>query len=136
MKTLVLCTALVFVHANADAGLTYRSESVTTGVKPHTFVSIAKVEGPNRRVEVLQNDGKLFATGSIILSSTKNHISTVLDPATKTYYVIDADKLQASVASTQKEISPYMSLPEPQFTVKDDGPGGLIEGYPTERWLL
>lgn len=136
MKTLVLSTALVFVCANADAGLTYRSESVTSGVKPHTLSGVAKIDGPNRRFEVLHNDGKLFATGSIILSSTKNHISTVLNPATKTYYVIDADKLQASVASTRKEISPYITMPEPQFTVKDDGPGGLIEGYPTERWLL
>ncbi len=111
-------------------------EQVTEGVKPHTFSGVMKIEGNNRRFDVIHNDGKLFATGSIILSSLASHVSTVLDPAAKTYYIVDFDQISSSAAKTQKELRSYLTIAKPAISVKDEGPDGLVEGFPTERWLL
>ncbi len=116
--------------------MTYRMEQTTAGVKPHTFSGVMKIEGANRRFDVMHNDGQLFATGSIILSSSASHLSTVLDPAAKTYYVLDFDQIAARAAKAQKDLGAYLTIPKPQVSVKDEGPGAQIEGFPTERWLI
>ena len=135
IRMLVGAMALAFA-TRAHAGLTYRIETATSGVRARVFNGIVKTDGGHSRFEVTRSDEKMFEAGSIILSSTNNSVMTVLNPAQKTYYVIDFAKLATSIAETQKQIGPWMSIPKPVATVTDGGPGGTVQGYPTERWII
>lgn len=126
---------LVFA-ARVEAGLTYRTETTTDGVRWRAFNGIVKTEAGRSRFEVTRSDEKMFEAGSIILSSANDNVMTVLNPAKKTYYVIDFVKLASSVAATQKQLAPWMSISKPVATVKSEGPGGTLQGYPTQRWVI
>jgi len=131
-----VAAAVLLFAARANGGLTYRAETVTEGVKVHSFSGIVKVESGQSRFEITRSDEKLFEAGSVVLSSAKDSFITVLNPAKKTYYVLDFARVASSVAETQKQLAPWMTIPKPVATVKNEGPGGIIEGYPTQRWLI
>jgi hypothetical protein len=136
LNRLLILTVAVAFAARLDAGLTYRTETTTEGVRPHAFNGIVKIESGHSRFEVIKSDEKMFETGSIILSSAKDNVATVLNPARKTYYVVDFAKIASSVAETQKQLAPWMTMQKPVATVKNEGPGGLVQGYPTQRWVI
>jgi hypothetical protein len=124
------------VAARLNAGLTYRTETITAGVRPHTFNGVVKIEAGQSRFEVIKSDEKMFEAGSIVLSSAKEDVITVLNPARKTYYVIDLAKVASSVAETQKQLAPWMTIPKPETAVRNEGSGGIVEGYATQRWVI
>ena len=133
----LLTAAIAFAFAaRLNAGLTYRTETITESVRPHIFNGVVKIEAGQSRFEVIKSDEKMFEAGSIVLSSAKEHVITVLNPARKTYYVIDLAKVANSVAETQKQLAPWMTIPKPVATVRNEGSGGLVEGYPTQRWVV
>ncbi len=125
--------ALAFA-ARLQAGITYRFESVSEGTKTQTFSGVAKIEGGQSRVDINRSDEKFFPSGAAILSSNTSSVLTVLNPAKKTYYELDFEHLGETAAETQKELSKFMSVGEPKVDVKKEGPGGLMEGYPTQRY--
>jgi Domain of unknown function (DUF4412) len=132
---LVAAFALAFA-SQAGAGLTYRTETTTSGVRTRVMIGIVKVESDQSRFDITKSDEKMFETGSVILSSSTSAVVTVLNPAKKTYYVIDFAKVASSVAETQKQLAPLVTIPRPVATVKSEGAGGLVEGFPTKRWLV
>lgn len=136
MKHVFLLVAGLAAAVQLDAGLTYRIETITEGVRPHAFTGIVKNEGGQSRFEVTRSDEKMFETGSVMLSSSKDSVITVLNPAKKTYYVLDFKKIAATAAETQKQFAPWMKIAKPVVTIKSEGSGGLVEGYSTQRWLI
>lgn len=136
MNRLIVGTIALLFAARLDAGLTYRMETTTSGVRLRVFNGIVKTEGGQSRFDVVRSDEKMFEAGSIILTSTDDSVMTVLNPARKSYYVIDMVKLAVSVAETRKQLAPWMSMSRAVATVKNEGPGGMIQGYPTQRWVV
>ncbi|GAC1401129.1 MAG: hypothetical protein NVSMB68_15780 [Thermoanaerobaculia bacterium] len=132
-----LCAVVLFAFAaRSHAGITYRVENITEGVKPHTFSGVAKVEGGRSRFEVTRGDSRMFDTGAVVLSSAGSQVCNVLNPPKKTYYVLDLDRLTAAAADLQKQFGAAMTMPKAVTTVRSEGSGGLVEGYPTQRWLV
>jgi Domain of unknown function (DUF4412) len=134
-RTIASVVVIVFA-TRLEAGVTYRSETTTTGVRSRAFNGIVKTESGQSRFTVTKSDEKMFEAGSVILSSGKDSNMTVLNPAKGTYYVLDFAKVASSVAETQKQFAPWLSISKPVVTVKSEGPGGIVEGYPTQRWLV
>ena len=134
-RSIIGAIALVFA-ARMDAGLTYRTETTTDGVRSHVFNGVVKTEAGHSRFEVIKSDEKMFEAGSVILSSANDSVMTVLNPSKKTYYVIDFVKLANSVAETQRQMAPWLSIPKPVATVNSEGAGGTVQGYPTQRWVI
>ena len=97
---------------------------------------IVKVESGQSRFDVTKSDEKMFEAGAVILSSSTSSVITVFNPAKRTYYVIDFAKVASSVAETQKQLAPLVTIPTPVATVKSEGAGELVEGFPTKRWLV
>ncbi len=60
----------------------------------------------------------------------------MLNPAKKTFYLLDFAKIASSVAEAQKQLAPWMTMPKSVATVRNEGPGGLVQGYPTQRWVI
>ena len=134
MKRISAVVAVLAFAARLQAGITYRFESISEGTKTQTFSGVAKIEGGQSRVDVSSSDEKFFPPGAAIHSSSTSSVLTVLNPAKKTYYQIDFEHLGETAAATQKELSKFMSVSEPKVDVKKEGPGGLVEGYPTQRY--
>jgi hypothetical protein len=129
--------AFVLTLANQlSAGLTYRTDTTTLGVRARVFNGIVKVEAGQSRFDVTKSDEKMFETGSVILSSSTSSVITVLNPSKKTFFIIDFVKIASSVAETQKQLAPLVTIPRPVVTVKSEGAGELVEGFPTKRWLV
>jgi hypothetical protein len=128
----VVVIALAFASA-LRGGIVYRFASINEGAMAHTFSGVAKIEGSKSRVDVISGDEKMFPSGSVILSSGDTRVLTVLNPAKKTYYQID---FNSSMTSAQKEFSEFVKMPPPTINVKKEGSGGLIEGYPTQRYTV
>ncbi len=132
-----LIAAFVLAFANQlGAGLTYRTDTTTEGVRTRVFNGIVKVEAGQSRFDVTKSDEKMFETGSVILSSSTSSVITVLNPAKKTWFIIDLAKVASSVAETQKQFAAWVTIPKPVTTVKSEGAGGIVEGFPTQRWLV
>ena len=132
-----IATAIFLLASAAQAGITYRMENVTKGVRPRTFAGIAKIDAGKSRFEVTRNDSsKIFETGSVILSSTGKNVMTVLNPAKKTYYVIDLDEIGKVLQEAQQQLRPFLNAQKPTIAVKGDGDGGIIEGFPTRKWIV
>lgn len=127
--------SLVFA-SQLHAGLTYRTDTTTTGVRTRVLNGIVKVESGQSRFEVTRSDERMFETGSVILSSSTGSVINVLNLAKKTYYVIDFAKVASSVSETQKQFEALVTIPKPVTTVKNEGSGGIVEGLPTQRWLI
>ena len=134
-RWLVIACALGFA-GQLGAGLTYRTETTTAGVRKRVMSGIVKVESGQSRFDVTKSDEKMFEAGSVILSSSTGSVITVLNPMKRTYYVIDFAKVASSVAETQKQLAPLVTIPKPVATVKSEGAGERVEGFPTKRWLV
>lgn len=134
MKHLVVVLATLFSAAQLDAGLSYRIEQITEGVRTRSTVQLVKSEGGKSRMQVVKGDSKLFGEGAIVLTSPKSHTITVVDMAKKTYSVIDLDQLSNAAANLGKAFKQQM--PDPIVTVTREGDGGIVEGFPTQRWRM
>lgn len=133
MKRIVLTIFALAFAGRLHAGIMYRSETITEGVKAHSFTGIVKVEGGKSRIDVVNGDEKFAASGSVILSSTGSPVLTVFNPARKTYYEIDPKRLSAAAANVEKEVSQYVTMTPPKIKITPQGDGDLIEGYPTRH---
>ncbi len=137
MRAAFAFVVILFLAPAAGAGITYRMEQVTQGVRPRTFAGVAKIESGKSRFEVTRNDNsKLFETGSVILSTTGSHVMTVLEPAKKTYYILDLDQIGKALEEAQKQLRSFLSSQKPTISIKGEGDGGIVEGFPTKKWLV
>jgi hypothetical protein len=131
--------AAVFVAAlPAFAGVSYKFQSVSTGMQSTTIAGTVQVEGPKMRLDFTSGDGMLFKSDSILLSTDGGKTLQVFDPTTKTYFEIPVDQLLGGATSALKNLGAMMkiSFDNPQATAKDEGEGGTIEGYPTRKSQL
>ena len=101
---------LLFVAADAAAGISYRLKS-STGNSGHVIS-----QGMKLRLEM--------DNGSVLITSDGGKTLTILNPAGKTFSTMGAGEL----------IGLDVAIANPKTTARDLGDGGVLEGYPTRRW--
>jgi hypothetical protein len=134
MKRIVLIVALTAIAHTAIAGLSYKFESVTTGIRESTISGSAAAEGSSFRMNVNRGDGFTFNDGSFVISRDGGQTLLVADPATKTYYELALADATGSAAAMFKQLGFLnFKISEPKVSRRDLGKGEAIEGYPTRR---
>ncbi len=134
MKRIVLALALTALAHSALAGLSYKFESVTTGIREATISGSAAAEGNSFRMNVNHGDGFTFNDGSFVVSRDGGRTLLVADPATKTYYELALADATGSAAAMFKQLGFLnFKISDPKVTTRDLGKGEAIEGYPTHR---
>src|SRR5438132_9705504 len=132
-------TVLFFLTAatSALAGVTYKVQSATNGLRNVTIAGTVSVDGPRMRMDVTTGDNLLFKDNSIVLSTDGGKTMTVIDPAAKTYYEIQLDQMiGAATASLQGNPMFKVAFENPTVAVNDEGAGEPIEGYRTRKSAL
>jgi hypothetical protein len=134
----ILIAALFFAAVPAFAGVSYKFQSVSTGMQSSTIAGTVQVEGTNMRIDFTSGDGTLFKSDSILLTSDGGKTLQVFDPTTKTYFEVPVDQLLGGATAALKNLGAMMkiSFDNPQASAKDEGDGGTIEGYPTRKSQL
>jgi uncharacterized protein DUF4412 len=126
------------VVSSAFAGLTYKTQSNTTGMQSVSIVGRVTVDGSRMRMDVAKGDNMIFKDNSIVLSADGGKTMSVFDPSTKNYYDIQLDQLLGNASSAFKGLGDMVkvSFDNPQVSVRQGGDGGKIEGYPTRKYIL
>ena len=134
-----LCVILLLtVTSSAFAGLTYKTQSSTTGMQNITIVGTVSVDGSHMRMDVAKGDNMMFKDNAIVLSNDGGRTMSVYDPAAKTYFDLQLQDLLGNTSTMLKSLGDMVkfSFDNPQVTVRDGGDGGAIEGFPTHRYVL
>jgi hypothetical protein len=125
---------LLAIHSVAFAGITYHFQSVSSGMSDSTIAGRAAADGQNFRLDVSTGDGKLIKDHSVIVSHDGGKTIRVADLAAKTYYDLDAQQLLQGAASLFNGGGLVkMSTENQKVSVRDEGNGGTIEGFPTTK---
>jgi hypothetical protein len=134
----VLLVHLMLVCAPAFAGLTYKAQSETTGLRNATIIGTVSVDGTHLRMDVAQGDNMIFKDNAIVLSNDGGKTMSVLDPASKTYYDLQLQDLVGSATSMLSKMGDMVKVTfdNPHVTVRDAGDGGKVEGFPTRKFVL
>lgn len=133
-----LALALFAAALPSTAGVTYNLRSVSSGVRPSTIAGTVQVEGTKMRIDFRSGDGVLFKSGSMLLTTDGGKTIEVYDPSTKTYFAIPVGELLGSANAALESLGGVMSLSFANATVagKDEGDGGVVEGYRTRKSRL
>ena len=137
MKRLVLIQ-LLLVCTSAFAGLTYKAQSETTGLRNATINGTVAVDGTHMRMDVAQGDNMIFKDNSIVLSNDGGMTMSILDPSTKTYYDLQLQDLLGSATTMLSKMGDMVKVTfdNPHVSVRDAGDGGRVEGFPTRKFIL
>ena len=137
MKRVVLIQ-LMLVCAPAFAGLTYRAQSETTGLRNATINGTVSVDGTHLRMDVAQGDNMIFKDNAIVLSGDGGKSMSILDPGTKTYYDLQLQDLVGSATSMLSKMGDMVKVTfdNAHVSVRDAGDGGRVEGFPTKKFIL
>ena len=136
MKRFLFAVLLIAVAAAAEAGVSYKfSSKVDKGAG--SMVGMAEVEGSQMRLEVSQGDKVLFGDNSVILSRDGGETLIVLNPKDKTFYEIQLAEMFGAMGNVMKSMGGMfkMNIDNQKVTVKDAGDGGMVEGFPTTRYV-
>jgi hypothetical protein len=127
---------LLATHS-AFAGIAYDFRSISSGMTDTTFVGRAEADGKNFRVDVSTGDGRLFKDKSVILSNDGGKTIRVVDRAAKSYYDLEIGQMTKGPASLfGAEGLVKVSALNPNVTVRDEGSGGTIAGFPTRKTAI
>src|SRR4029077_781126 len=137
MKRAFTLLLLLTATTSALAGVTYKVQSATNGLRNVTIAGTVAVDGPRMRMDVTTGDNLLFKDNSIVLSGDGGKTMTVFDPATKTYYEIQLDQMSgAATAGLQSNPMFKVAFENPTVAIRDEGDGEPIEGYRTHKSVL
>lgn len=138
MKRFLAASALLSLAIPASAGLTYKVQSVTTGVRPMTLAGTVNVDGPRMRFDVASGDGMLFKDNSLVLSSDGGKTMSIFDPSTHNYYDVHLEQLLSSSSSMLNSLGSMVKITfkNPHVEVRDGGDGGTLEGFSTHKYVL
>ena len=95
MKRL-LAIIVLSIATSAFAGLTYKFESSTTGIRTLTMTGTVSTDGQKMRMDVVSGDQMIFKDNDVVLSVDGGKTMTVFDPTTKTYFDLQLDQLLGS----------------------------------------
>lgn len=135
MRRVPIVLFAVLFTTSAFAGITYQFKTTSEGIGGHAMSGIVRSEAGKSRIEITASDEATFPAGSVILSSGGGAM-TVFEPSKKTYYEMDIEKyIQQTAGLAATKASPLMKIDfsNPHTSIRDEGPGEAIEGYPTRH---
>lgn len=137
MKRLIAIVLMAAAALPAWAGVTYRFETATTGLASTRIAGTVQAEGRDMRVDLSSGDGTMFKSGSVALTRDGGSTITITDPASKTFYVVNAGDLSGGGAmlETMRQTMGFR-IENPKVSVRDAGDGGKIEGYATRKSIV
>jgi uncharacterized protein DUF4412 len=136
VKQAVAAAALLLFASAAFAGVSYRFESVTSGLGEQRISGVVESEGARMRMNISRGDGATFPDHSYALTSPDGRRILVFDPAAKTYYEMFLDSLIAEgskLPSLLGGVFDSIATTNAKYYVRDGGNGGTIAGYPTRH---
>ena len=133
MKRAIVALFFAALAPSAFAGLTFKVEAVSSGMREGTMSGVAEVEGKNSRFNVTQGDGMIFADSSFIISSNGGRSMSVFDPSSKTYFDISLDQLTGGVSGLMSQVGAKIAITNPKVSVRDLGAGEKLQGYATQH---
>ncbi|HEY8131482.1 MAG TPA: DUF4412 domain-containing protein [Thermoanaerobaculia bacterium] len=138
MKHLATVMVMMALACSAFAGVTYKVQSSTTGVRNVTIAGNVAVEGSRLRMDVTSGDNMLFKDNSVVLSNDGGKTMSVLDPSTKNYYDLQIEQVLGSTAGMLRNLSDMVKVTfdNPQVNFRDGGNGGTVQGYPTRKFTV
>lgn len=129
----ILYLLAFFLALPLSAGVSYKFEVKSGGLQNSTMSGRIEGDGPHMRMDIDHGDPMLFKDKSIVISNDSGKSMTVLDPAAKTYYVLDMADFLAGSMKSLKEMGADVSFTNTKADVHDGGAGPVIEGYPTRK---
>jgi len=138
MKHFAAAIFTVALASSALAGVTYKVQSNTTGVRNVTIAGNVTVDGARLRMDVVSGDNMMFKDNSVVLSSDGGKTLSVFDPTTKNFYDVQLDQVLGSTGSMLRNLGELVKITfdNPQVAVRDAGSGGTVEGFPTHKYVL
>jgi hypothetical protein len=139
MKTATVALALALAASSLFAGLHYRFQSIVTPPGMQQGVSgAASVDGTNMRLDIERGDQLLMQDHSFVVSKDGGRTLLVANPADKKYFELKIDDILGSAGPILKQLGGMVkvSFENEKVDVRDDGDGGIIEGYPTHKWSV
>jgi len=131
MKRMILAAIFAVMAQSAFAGMTYKVESVSSGMREGTMSGTVEVEGKNVRFNIAQGDGIVFKDSSYLIATDGGKKMSIVDPAEKTYFDMGIDQLTGGAGMLGGMMK--MRISNPQVSVRDLGAGDTIEGYATKK---
>lgn len=137
MKRLIPLILAAAVSVPAMAGLAYKFESVTAGLAASRIAGTVQAEGRDMRIDITGGDGMMFKSGTVAISRDGGGSVTVLDPSTKSYYVMNTADLAGggSMLETLRKTVAFR-IENDKVGVRDAGNGGTLEGYATRKSVV
>lgn len=138
MKRICIIAGLILSAAPSFAGVTYKVQSTSTGIRNVTIAGNVAVEGTNVRMDVTTGDNMLFKANSVVLSNDGGKTMSVLDASNKNYYQLQLEQVLGNTAAALKAVNETIkvSFENPEISVRDEGDAGTLEGYPTHKFVL
>lgn len=133
MTRFLTAAVLTLLASPAFAGLTYKFQSVTTGLQKVALSGDVAVEKGEMRLDIASGDGTIFRSGTFALVRGGAPVIAVVDPNAKSYYELRLDQLLGGADSALRQLGGNISVANPKVSVTDGGDGGTIEGYATRR---
>ena len=136
MKRLVLVAAFTLASSSLFAGVTYDFRSATEGAR--TIAGKVAVDGTNMRVDFATGDNIIFRDGSSVISRDGGKSLIFIDPSKKSWSELDLQAMFASLGSTMKSMGSDVSfkVSNQKIEVRPAGDGGVVEGYPTKKYIV
>lgn len=119
------------------AGVVYDFQTVTSAQgNDTTMKGVAYVEGGNMRMEIVEGDGEVFQSDSVLISADGGSTILVLDEGDQTYWELNVDDLFNQLGAMMEAMGSNMeiSVKPKSVDVRDVGDGGKIEGYSTRKY--
>lgn len=132
----IIAIAVAALATAASAGWSYDVRSVTSGGLAATIAGHAEVEGANVRMDLSSGDGRVFRSGSTVISHDGGKTLLVRDPSTKKVTPMSLEKMVTDATAMLRNGMFELTVSNPKVSVRDGGDGGRVEGYPTRRSIL
>ncbi len=138
MKRGIAALIVTLMSAPLFAGMTYQFQSVTTGKNGSELAGKASVEGTNMRLDFSKGDKVIFKNNSVVISKDGGKSMFVIDPKEKTYFEFSLDDLFGALGGMSNAMPGMFKMTIENQSVKltGSGDGGVIEGYPTKRYVV
>src|SRR5205085_1871894 len=133
MKRLIPVLLFAAIAQSAFAGMTYKVETVSTGLHDGGMSGTIEVEGKNFRFNVAQGDGVMFPDSSFMVSTDAGRTLSIVDPSAKTYFDIAIDQMAGNIGAM---LGGKVQVSNPKVNVRDLGPGEKIEGFATQKTTM
>jgi hypothetical protein len=131
-----LSVLLLTIASTGVAGITYKAQSNTTGIREISIAGSVAVDGSRMRMDVTKGDEMIFKDNSVVLSTDGGKTMEVFDPSAKTFYQLQLEQILGDSNNVLQGLGDMVKVTfdNAKANVTDGGAGGSIENLPTHKY--